>query len=420
MAKPTISNEDLCRNAKRIRTGVAEIKTFLAVETKNKGFDAQDRPLILFERHWFHKLTKGKFSKTHPDISNPKAGGYGTSASQYGRFNKAFELDPQAAMKSASWGLGQVMGFNHRVAGYDTVDEFVSAMKESEGKQLDAAVSFILHNNLGDELRNHNWAGFAKGYNGAGYRKNKYDTKLAQFYAKFSKGPQVDCSNLSKLVEKTVDSRPVFENVVDMENPDAGIPDSGIVVNDPLSVDSSLAPMDGETGDPPKPGEPAPDQPAEEGQPVVGGRPQDPPIIISQPEEKAPSGWKTWTTTVTATLGSLGLTVGGLFTSLSGIELSPTMQIVLGWLIVLGVVGAAVYGLFYLISRAWAKHNETKMSHEIVLKELELRSMPDRYNVKLDRRGDTSNLTASGLGKPDDSRNLSIAPKAEEKPTEDI
>jgi len=197
MAKPRISDTDLCRNAKRLRTGVAEIKTFLTVETKNKGFDAQDRPLILFERHHFHRLTRGKYSKDHPDISNPVAGGYGTSASQYGRFSKAFELDPDAAMKSASWGLGQVMGFNHLVAGYSTVGQFVDAMKESEGKQLDAAVNFIIHNDLDDELRTHNWKGFAKGYNGAGYKKNQYDTKLEKAYAKFSSGQQIDCSNVS-------------------------------------------------------------------------------------------------------------------------------------------------------------------------------------------------------------------------------
>jgi hypothetical protein len=197
MAKPKLSDADLCRNAKRIRTGVAEIKTFLAVETRNKGFDAQDRPLVLFERHHFHRLTRGKFDESHPDLSNKVAGGYGTSASQYGRFSRAFQLDPQAAMKATSWGLGQVMGFNHLVAGYPTVDEFVEAMKESEGKQLDASINFIIHNNLDDDLRDHSWASFAKGYNGSGYKKNQYDKKLKDFYTKFSSQPQPDCSSLS-------------------------------------------------------------------------------------------------------------------------------------------------------------------------------------------------------------------------------
>jgi hypothetical protein len=195
MSKPKISDADLCRNAKLIKTSTAEIQTFLEVETKGRGFDSKDRPLILFERHWFHKFTRGIFDAKHPNISNSKPGGYGTSASQYARFSEAFALDPIAAMKSASWGLGQVMGFNYAVAGYASVGEFVDAMKESEGKQLDAAVNFVLHNGLDDELRRHDWAGFARGYNGAGFKKNDYDTKLAAAFAKFSKR-KIDCDNL--------------------------------------------------------------------------------------------------------------------------------------------------------------------------------------------------------------------------------
>jgi hypothetical protein len=228
MSKPKITNEDLCRNAKKLKTGVAEVKTFLAVETKNKGFDSQGRPLVLFERHWFHKLTKGKYDKTHPNLSNRVAGGYGTSASQYGRFSKAFTLDPEAAMKSTSWGLGQVMGFNHKIAGYSTVGAFVDAMKESEGKQLDAAIAFIIANNLDGHLRNHDWKAFAKGYNGAGYRKNNYDTKLAIEYAKFSKGKQVDCTSKLALLKET---EPAVE-VELTETPEGEVQKTETVVNE--------------------------------------------------------------------------------------------------------------------------------------------------------------------------------------------
>lgn len=407
MAKPKISDADLCRNAKRIKTGVAEIKTFLAVETKNKGFDAQDRPLILFERHWFHKLTKGKYDGSHPNISNRSAGGYGSSASQYGRFSTAFKLDPIAAMKSTSWGLGQVMGFNHKVAGYDTVGEFVDAMKESEGKQLDAAISFIIHNNLADELRNHNWAGFAKGYNGAGYRKNAYDKKLAQFYAKFSKEAKLDCE---KLLKKTSSSKPVevgeqqpvpFPDPFESNGAGGTWEEEETVREETPPVDTAaeeaVAPTDGVTGQPAKAGEPAPDAPAQEGEAIVGGRPQDPSIIIAKPEETSAKGWKTWPTTVTATLGGMGLSVGGIVTQLTGMELSPQTQSIVGWVIIIGLVVAAGYGLFYLISRMVHSSREAQRAHEIALKELEIRSMPDRYNVKVDRRDDMSNISPTGL-----------------------
>lgn len=164
--------------------------------------------------------------------------------------------------------------------------------------------------------------------------------------------------------------------------------------------EESSTPDNGKTGDPAKAGEPVPDAPAQQGEAIVGGRPQDPPIIIEKPTEETPSGWKTWPTTITATLGSLGLSAGGIFTSMSGVNLSPQLQMTIGWIIILGLVSAAGYGLFYLVTRMMAKNREAQRAHDIQMKELELRSMPDRYNVKIDRRDDVSNLTASGLPIP--------------------
>jgi hypothetical protein len=45
-----------------------------------------------------------------PDISNPKPGGYKGGAGEYSRLEAAMTLDKEAALKSASWGLAQVMG----------------------------------------------------------------------------------------------------------------------------------------------------------------------------------------------------------------------------------------------------------------------------------------------------------------------
>lgn len=38
-----------------------------------------------------------------------------------------------------------------------------------------------------NELQRKDWAGFARGYNGPGYAKNRYDIKLANAYKKYSK-----------------------------------------------------------------------------------------------------------------------------------------------------------------------------------------------------------------------------------------
>jgi hypothetical protein len=194
MSKKKLSDEDFCRAAKRLGCSVAAIKAVAEVESRGDGFDSQDRPKILFERHKFAKYTNGKYIKTNPGICNWTAGGYGTEAAQYGRFSEAFMLDPNAAMLSASWGKFQVMGFNFAICGFKSVGEFVDAMKESEGRHLDAFVEYVRHNSLADELQGLNWAAFAKGYNGADYKKNNYDRKMADAYAKHKK-VKIDCDN---------------------------------------------------------------------------------------------------------------------------------------------------------------------------------------------------------------------------------
>src|SRR5215470_19978803 len=86
------------------------------VESSGAGYLADRRPKILFERHLFHRATGGRFDATHPDISDPSAGGFGPGgAHQYSRLAEAVALDRQAALSSASWGLGQVLGSNFEV-----------------------------------------------------------------------------------------------------------------------------------------------------------------------------------------------------------------------------------------------------------------------------------------------------------------
>jgi hypothetical protein len=196
VAKPKLTNDDFCRAAKQLKCEVAAIKAVDDTESRGSGFYSDGFPTILFERHKFRQFTNGTYNASHPQISGP-AGGYGSAGqNQRNKFNLAFKLDPEAAMKSCSWGRYQIMGFNHKMCGHKTVGEFVDAMKQSEGKQLDAFVSFVISAGLADELRNHNWAGFARGYNGAGYKKNKYDTKMAAAYKKFAK-EDIDCSKTS-------------------------------------------------------------------------------------------------------------------------------------------------------------------------------------------------------------------------------
>ena len=106
-------------------------------------------------------------------------------AGELARLEQAMALDRTAALLSASYGKFQMMGFNFAVAGFKTVEEFYEAMQLSEGEHLNAFCNYIKGNSLDDELRTHNWAGFAYRYNGPEYKKNQYDTKLAKAHKKY-------------------------------------------------------------------------------------------------------------------------------------------------------------------------------------------------------------------------------------------
>ncbi len=167
----------------------------LAVETSGCGFLPDRRPLILFERHWFSRLTKRQFDASNPDISNAVAGGYGPrGAAQFDRLARAVALDRTAALRSTSWGLGQVMGFNASDVGFPTVEALVHACVASEDGQMQAMGGYIKSHGLAVRLRNKDWAGFAFRYNGTEFQKNKYDTKLATYNARFEVGPLPDLS----------------------------------------------------------------------------------------------------------------------------------------------------------------------------------------------------------------------------------
>jgi hypothetical protein len=180
---------DLPKLGAILGVGEDELHAFIDVETRGSGFDEQRRPRILCERHKFYKyLPASKRAKAvNAGLANKTPGGYGKEADQYGKLAKMIEIDEHAALLSCSWGLGQIMGFNHKLAGYDTVKAMIEDFKEDEEYHLQAAVTFILKTKLDDELRAHNWAGFAKGYNGENYKINQYDVRLRDAYAKWSR-----------------------------------------------------------------------------------------------------------------------------------------------------------------------------------------------------------------------------------------
>ena len=167
----------------------------LTVESRGFGFLSEGRrPKILFERHIFHKETGGRFASEAPDLSAKSQGGYIGGTAEYERLGRAIALCRQAglsddpALRSASWGLGQVMGFNAVASGFVGPADMVARMAESEDGQLAGMIGFIRSEGLDAKLRSRDWTAFAKRYNGPQFFKNQYDLKLRDAFEKFSSG----------------------------------------------------------------------------------------------------------------------------------------------------------------------------------------------------------------------------------------
>jgi hypothetical protein len=328
-----LREEDYVAAAKALNCEVASIKAVTEVEAPKGGFLDDGRVTILFERHKFHRYSGGRFSSKYPDISNPTAGGYGPAgAHQYVRFSRAFALDAKAAMMSCSWGKFQIMGFNFKSAGFDSLDEFVEAMKESEGRQLLAFVEIVKSFSLTDELRRHDWAGFARGYNGANYKINRYDVKLAAAYKNHLKdSPRVTLPSTREEV--------VGASVLDMLDEDA--------LAEPAIDDEAQAAHASESRSDEAQTQAAASQTVVATPTVVVEQAQPPKL-----EEDKPSGIKSHiAAALTFALAQLGAVWEWIHKG------GTTVMLVL-------FIGGVVIGVVYVIARFWSRNQEKKRLHE--------------------------------------------------------
>lgn len=189
-----LTNEQIKDLANKHGIEYACLKAVVEVEASGKGFIG-DLPKILYEPHIMYRLLTKKnyitirnnLMKAHPNLCYPRWGTYkyGAESIQHRRLEVASQYNRDTALESCSWGLGQVMGYHWKSLGYESLQAFINDMYESEAKQLEAMIRFIKVNGLLLALKNKDWVKFARGYNGAGYAKNKYHIKLANAYAKY-------------------------------------------------------------------------------------------------------------------------------------------------------------------------------------------------------------------------------------------
>lgn len=181
--------------AARINVEPAALLAVAEVESGGKAFatvDGRQEPLIRFEGHYFDRRLSGqKRAKARAEgLASPKAGGVPNPSSQAARWamiERAAAIDEKAAYESVSWGVGQVMGAHWESLGFGSVQELVSLCRASVAGQVDLMARFVMKNGLAPALRSRDWPAFARGYNGAGYKANAYDRKMAEAFAKWKK-----------------------------------------------------------------------------------------------------------------------------------------------------------------------------------------------------------------------------------------
>ena len=110
----------------------------------------------------------------------------------YPRLKSAVSLNAVAAFLSASYGLGQIMGFNYKAAGHKSAQEMFETAQQGEYEQLVQLVTLMKSWNMVSMLTDkdftnpNSWRPAVSKYNGKGYKKHGYHIKCANAYKKHS------------------------------------------------------------------------------------------------------------------------------------------------------------------------------------------------------------------------------------------
>lgn len=187
---------EITKSAQGLNLEPAALLAVAEVESTGIAFTligGRREPLIRFEAHYFDRRLseknrakareKGLAAPVAGAIANPK-----TQATRWRMLEQAAAIDAKAAYESVSWGLGQVMGAHWAWLGYASVNALVAEARSGIAGQAHLMCLYIEKAGLAPSLRNHDWAAFARGYNGPAYAQNSYHQKIAAAYKTYRAG----------------------------------------------------------------------------------------------------------------------------------------------------------------------------------------------------------------------------------------
>ena len=188
----TLTEKDFQEVARQLGVEVAAIKAVVDIEAgqSHQGFASPGKPLINFDLTMFRRFATrrgvnlSRYSKSHAVVFSASKG---SQTRAHRRLDAAMSINPHAAIEGTFWGMFQIGGFNWKKCGASSLEDFVARMSSSERAQLDMFADFIINAGLLKPLREKNWEEFARGYNGPGYARRNYHTRMAQAYARHTK-----------------------------------------------------------------------------------------------------------------------------------------------------------------------------------------------------------------------------------------
>jgi hypothetical protein len=191
-----LAQGDVGDAARAIGIETAVLLAFIEVEAAGRGFDGKNRPKMLFEPHVFYRNLSGALRDRAVALglaySKWRSGNYPSDS--YPRLTQAIGIAKEPGLKSASYGLPQILGENHRAAGFASAEAMVATMMQGEREQLLAMVSLLKDWGLDAHLRGkdftkpESWVPAVKRYNGSGYATHNYHGRIAAAYIKHTQG----------------------------------------------------------------------------------------------------------------------------------------------------------------------------------------------------------------------------------------
>jgi|GEM_PF-505016 len=186
--------------AKRLQIPVSTLVAAIAAESSGKAFGADARMIIRFEVHIFHRywgvnnqalfdqhfqFQSWKSHKFRLNATDEWKAVHTTQEREWQVLEFARSLDDTAALKSISMGAPQMMGFNFKIMGYESVQEMFESFAKSAQAQILGMLDFIRSAQAIRHLQSGDILSFATIYNGSG-NAHTYEGIINDYIAIYS------------------------------------------------------------------------------------------------------------------------------------------------------------------------------------------------------------------------------------------